>query len=297
MLKPAFSTTACPDLPLRDVARLAEDWGYEGVELRTFGDDSRQFACDPALTDPAKTRRLFNERGIEVLSLATSLSFDAPYAGPPVIGRALFDQDRSIREGRRAIDLANSIGCPLVRVFGFKLPQREARNSALARISDRLKLVLDHAHRTGVRVALENGGDFARVVDVSALLDACDSPLLGVCYSNAAAILADEDPIAGVSTLGERIIAARVRDVSHGVPCALGEGELQARGFVEALARRRLSIPLIFEHDAAWHTDAPAGETVLPEAAKTMFQWLGGSAGSSPANSSGPQTARRAAHA
>ncbi|MBX3385043.1 MAG: sugar phosphate isomerase/epimerase [Phycisphaeraceae bacterium] len=279
MLKPAFSTVACPAQPLREIARLAEEWGYEGVELRTFGDDSRQFACDPALSDPAKVLRTFSERGIEILSLATSLSFDARFSGPPVIGRALFDQDRSIREGRRAIDLANALGCPIVRVFGFRIPARESRVSALARITDRLKQVLDQADRTGVRLALENGGSFGKVSEVVELLDACDSPLLGVCYSNAAAMLAGEDPVAGVKALGDRIISARVRDAINGVPCLLGEGDLKARAFGEALMERGLSIPLIFEHDAAWRSDALPGQSVLPAAARAMFGWMAGAGG------------------
>ncbi len=274
MLKPAFSTVACPNWTMREVARHAEEWGYEGVELRTFGDDSRSFACDPALTDPAKTRAAYGERGLEILSLATSLSFDAPFAGPPVIGRALFDQDRSIREGGRAIDLASALGCPIVRVFGFKIPPREARPSAIARISDRLRLVLDHAHRTGVRIALENGGDFASVDDVTELLNACDSPLLGVCYSNAAAILANQSPIAGARALSSRIIMARVRDSRANAPCRLGEGELDARAFVQSIAASGLSIPMVFEHDNAWHADAAPPEMVLPLGASTMYQWI-----------------------
>lgn len=279
MLKPAFSTVACPAQPLREIARLAEEWGYEGVELRTFGDDSRQFACDPALSDPAKIQRGFGERGIEILSLATSLSFDARFAGPPVIGRAIFDQDRTIREGRRAIDLASALGCPIVRVFGFRIPARETRVSALPRITDRLKQVLDQADRTGVRLAIENGGSFGKVSEIVKLLDACNSPLLGVCYSNAAAMLADEDPAEGVRALGDRIISARVRDARDGLPCLLGEGDLKARAFAEALLDRDLSIPLIFEHDAAWRSDALPGESVLPAAAKTMFEWIAGGRG------------------
>ncbi len=39
-MKPAFSTVACPEWTLEDVAEFAGRSGYQGVELRTFGHSS-----------------------------------------------------------------------------------------------------------------------------------------------------------------------------------------------------------------------------------------------------------------
>ena len=169
MLKPTFSTVACPELPLRAVAELAERHGFEGVELRTFGDDSRRFACDPALTAEEKTRTLFASRGVEVLSLATSCRFDATIF-PPVIGHVIADTERSIREAKHAIDLAVRLECPYVRVFAFEIAPREKPAVATARIAERLRKVCDHADKTGARIVLENGGSFETAVQLRDLI-------------------------------------------------------------------------------------------------------------------------------
>jgi sugar phosphate isomerase/epimerase len=184
MLKPAFSTVACPELSLRDVAGLAERHGFEGVELRTFGDDSRLFACDPALTAEEKTRALFASRGVEVLSLATSCRFDATIS-PPVIGYLIADTERSVRQARHAVDLAVRLECPFVRVFGFEIAPREKPAAATARIADRLRMVCDHADKTGARIVLENGGSFETAGQLCDLIDRVDHPLLGACYARA----------------------------------------------------------------------------------------------------------------
>ena len=78
MLKPAFSTVACPEWPLETVFANAARMGYLAVELRTFGDNSRSFACDPALTAPEKIRGYTDKFGVQVGVLGTGIRFDAP---------------------------------------------------------------------------------------------------------------------------------------------------------------------------------------------------------------------------
>ena len=56
-MKLAFSTVATAEWTLEEVAAFAEEVGYDGVELRTFGSGSSRFACDPALTSPEKIRK------------------------------------------------------------------------------------------------------------------------------------------------------------------------------------------------------------------------------------------------
>ncbi len=293
MIRPAFSTVACPHWTLRDVAARADEYGFECVELRTFGDDSRLFACDPALSAPAKTRDLFASRGMEIACLATSLSYDA-IIGPPVLGPALWDQERAIRETRRAIDLAVALDCPFVRVFGFKVIGQDTRKACVGRIVERLRLALDHANKTGVRLVIENAGSFPTSADLLEIIQTCDHPLLGACYANGATALAGEDPARGVAALGERLWVARVEDaasLAHQVdgkvvvddqagerlvPCELGAGQLGARAFVEALRSTGFSGPCVYEHDFAWLSGLTPPEQALPTAARTLYEWASG---------------------
>lgn len=278
MIKPTLSTVACPDLPLRDVPGLAERLGFEAVELRTFGADSRRFACDPALSAEEKTRTLFATRGVEILSLATSCRFDATIF-PPVIGFAISDTERSVREAKDAIDLAVRLECPLVRVFGFEVALRESPKSASARIAARLRKVCDHADKTGAKVVIENGGSFETATQLRGLIEQVNHPLLGACYALAAGCAAGDAPQAAVAALGSRLWMARIKDLREGLPVRIGTGTLPCREFVEALAAARFTGPLVVEWDRAWMPNLEPADVALAGVAAELVGWSMGKAG------------------
>lgn len=278
MIKPTFSTVACPEASLRDVVGLAERFGFEAVELRTFGTDSKRFACDPALSSEEKTRRLFRERGIEILSLATSCRFDATIV-PPVIGHVISDTERSVREAKSAIDLAVLLECPYVRVFGFEIPAREKPATTIGRISERLRKVCDHADKTGAKVVIENAGSFETAVQLRELIEKVGHPLLGAAYSIAAGSAAGDDPAAAVAALGSRLWVARIKDLRDGKPVRLGEGEVPCREFMSALGGAEFNGPAVYEWDRAWWPDLAPAADALEGVAKTMLTWSSQAAG------------------
>ena len=220
-MKPAFSTVACPEWTFAKLAEHAERWGFLGCELRTFGYGATQFACDPALTAPAKVRSLLGRAGVEIASLGTSIRYDEPIS-PPVIGHLTSDTERSVRETKGALDLAVQLECPLVRVFGFELHGSERRKSALDRIAGRLVKAADYARNSGVSLMIENGGSFPTATSLAEVLDAVNSPLLTAAYSVPVAALAGESAAAGINVLGERLACVKLRDFKSGRPCALG---------------------------------------------------------------------------
>lgn len=274
MLKTAFSTVACPEWTLSQVARAAADFGYEGVELRTFGSGSTEFACDPALTGSEKLRAMFTEAGVDMACLATSVSFDEPIR-PPVIGRVK-DTEAPVRAAKWAIDLAAQVECPLVRVFAFERVGREKHASALARIVERLALAVDGARNTGVRVVLENGGSFPRAADTLEIIDRVGSPLLGAAYSMAIAVEAGEDPVEGLRVLGDRVWTTKIKDRRpDGQPAPLGTGELPCRAFVRALMESGYRGWLVYEWDRAWIPGLDPAHLVLPSALRRIYEWSG----------------------
>ncbi len=268
----AFSTVACPDWTLDRVAQFAAGSPFHAVELRTFGVDSRSFACDPALTGPEKVRRMFSGAGASICSLATGTRFDAPVM-PPVIGALISDDEVEVREACRAIELAAQLGCPAIRVFAHDIPERESRGSALARITRRLTKVLDHARNTPVRVMLENGGGFPSVADLTEIIERVDHPLLGASYSLVAGLEAGDDPVRAISALGTRLMVARVKDLADGRPTRVGDGDVPVEAFVEALGRSGFGGTIVYEWDRAWFADIETAEAVLPDACKVLFEW------------------------
>lgn len=282
MIRTAFSSLACPDWTLDRVAHAAATWGFQGVELRSLGSGAgaAAVASDPALTDPSKVRRTIDEAGIELVSIASGCRFDAPIF-PPVLGHVLPSRHAPVREARRAVELARDCGAPFVRVFGFEIPPRERRASAINRIVLRLREVCDHARNRNVIVLLENDGSFSAASDLLEVIAQVDHPLLGACYDLSAAARVGEDPIAGAAALGPLLKAARVRDVRAGRPCPPGEGDLPCAAFVRAVSAGATELGtqpwVIMTWDRAWLRDLAPAEDVLPRAAERLAEWGGAS--------------------
>jgi sugar phosphate isomerase/epimerase len=279
MFKTAFSTVACPDWTLDQIARCAADWGYDGVELRTFGPASTEFACDPALTAAEKVRRILGQAGVEAAVVGSSVGFGEPIR-PALIGRAISDTERTVREAKLAIDLAAAIECPLVRVFGFEFPRTEKRKSGLRRIAERLGQVADAARHTGVKIVVENGGSFCAAEDLADLLAEVKSDLVGAEYSIAVGAVAGDEADEAVRVLGDRLWVYKLKDRNKDhLPCPIGQGGIPCRAAVAALARAEFSGWVVVEWDRAWIPGLAGAETVLPEAIKRVYEWAGQMAG------------------
>lgn len=270
----AFSTVAFPTWTLGRIAGQAKEWGYEGIELRTFGHGSTILACDPALTAAAKVRGLFAAAGLQPCCLATSARFDEPVT-PPVIGH-VFDQEREVRAAKSAVDLAVELECPFVRVFGFEIISGESRASALARIGGRLAKVADHCRNSGVRLLVENGGSFARSSDLSELMDGVEGPLLGASFCPGVARQAGEEFADAINVLGDRLQVVKLRDFSHGEPCAIGGGDQHCEKDVRELARAGYAGWVVVEHDRLWLKSGADAEKVVQDAAASLYGWSRG---------------------
>ena len=273
MFRLAASTVACPDWPLDVALPHFAMWGYEGVEIRTFGAGDSRMACEPALTDPAKIRGVCQGHGLDIASIATSGRYDGRIT-PPIIGQIIGDPGACIRATKHDIDLAVSLEAPIVRVFAFEIPRRERRGAALRRITDRLRLVCDHARNNQVRIALQNGGSFAGAVELAELIDRVDSPLLGAAYDVATGVEVDDDPAEAISTLGSRLLQARLSDSQDGSPVAPGEGESQCKRFVEALVEADFDGWLIYEWPRLFLPEIVDAKEALPRAVEAVYGWL-----------------------
>lgn len=281
MLRPAFSTVACHSWTLERVVAAAAEWGYVGVELRSFGEGGTEFACDPALTDGAKVRRLFREAGVEVAGVASGVRFDAPIR-PPVLGHVLSSREASVREGMRMVEVARDCAASYLRVFGFDIG-REKRDRALRRIGERLGRVCDHARGRGVTVLIENGGSFPLASDLVEIIRRVASPELAACYDAATALAAGDDPVAAIDLLGPLLRAIRLRDTRGDRPVPLGEGGLPARELLRALRKSDETWGtdpwVVWTWDRAWIPGLAPAEEALPGVPERIAEWAGGLGG------------------
>lgn len=277
MIEIAMSTLACPTRTLAEAVAIADGAGCDGIELRTGGVRARELACDPFLSDEAKTRGLFEVAGLKPVCIATGVRFDAPVF-PPVIGQIL-DNEFEVRRAKRAIDLAAQLLCPMVRVFGFEKHGRESYKAASRRIAGRLRLACDHARNTGTTVVVENGGDFSTAEQLAELIGAVDTTLIGAAYDVALGSLAGDTPegMTGALRAGLKLVRVKDRDAG-GRPVPLGEGVQPAEAFVRHLAGANWAGPVVFEWEAAWFEGLAPIEQVLPASVRRLCAWAGLSA-------------------
>lgn len=278
-MKLAFSTVATPEWTLDRVLDFASRVDVDGVEFRTFGDDSSHFTPDPCLTSFPKIRRMCANTGIQPACLATSIAFDEPVR-PPVVGRLLGDFNQSVMATRRMIEVATQIECPLVRVFGFELQGRESRRAGMRRVVERLQLACACARNTGVRLLIENGGSFPTAEDLAEIIDRTASPLLAAAYSPAVGQAVGEDPIAAINLLGQRLASVKIKDFRGTTPVPVGEGEMRCEETLTRLGRVGYRGWIVIEWDRIWLSGLADAEQVIPQAVQAVAGWYRAAAGS-----------------
>src|SRR3954465_4669291 len=125
-MKYAFSTVACPGWDFETIASRAKEYGYDGVEIRGFLNESILTASNVFLTDPKKLRGLFNYHGLEIACLSSSIKFTQR-------------RKRDVQmtdDCRRFIDTAAELSCGLVKVFDTEVRPGQSRASAGVALGD-----------------------------------------------------------------------------------------------------------------------------------------------------------------
>lgn len=270
-MKLAFSTVACPEWTLEEVAAKAAQMGYQGVELRTLGPGNTQLACEPAQSDPAKIRRIFADAGVEPICLSTSWALHHKDPGK------LHEARTGITE---AIEAAAEMGCSFVRIFPLQVGVGEDRRTVVQRIASSVPALADTAGEHGIQLLFENAGSFCSSKEWWWLLDLIEHPMAGLLWNIANAAAADPNDRGGwisVSTLNTRIRLAKLKDapLSQGAGfCQLGDGEVGIRKFIQRLMGIGYTGYLTVEWDRAWFPSLTPAEEFLPEAHQRLTTWL-----------------------
>jgi len=280
IMKIAFSTIACPSWTLADAANKAAEFGYLGMEMRSFHDPKRSVdahvASDPMGVERRVIRSIIDQAGIGPVSFATSVRYDKPI-NPPVIGRVFMNEEEGVRETKAYVDLADRCGTQYVRVFGCDLPAAEPHGCSMTRVSNRLSLAAQTARNTKVRLLLENAGSFARSNEFLGMLELVDSQWLGASFNILAWVQAGECPSEGVKTLGDHLHVIKVCDIdADGNPTRLGEGVLPIDKLIGALGEMNYDGWVVYEYPKLWHPKHELdADNVLKHAADTLYEWMG----------------------
>lgn len=229
-MKPCMWTSIFYELSPEDALRRIRDIGWPAVELST--EHLVAVREDPDAQGRARAlRRLADSIGLAMPQAHITIQVDVAHA----------DADRRRADQaivRRDVELLAEMGIAAGVLHcggGGDHPggAREAHQIRIAAIGE----LADHAHRLGVRLALENGTGRSggeqepewdgSVRAIRALIGGIGSPALGICLDTGHAILEKWDNAEAARVAGDLLIALHIADNDgsgdqHRIPFAYG---------------------------------------------------------------------------
>ncbi len=266
-MKFAFSTVSCPKWDFDTIVARAREYGYDGVEIRGFLNESVLTAANVFLTDAEKVRRTFESAGVEICCLASSIAMTQNKK-----------QDAELADDLRMfIETAVSVGCPLVKIFDTQVKPGWSRASTGLLLSDWLLPICDYAAEHDITIVIENALSFRASKEMWAIVDRMNHPSVGVCWDVFNAAMIGEGPAYSVPTLNSKIAYTQVKDAKLGALgatyCKLGEGDVQVRNFMRRLRGVGYEGYVTVEWEKAWLPNLAEPEEILPDAITKLRDW------------------------
>jgi len=266
-MKFAFSTIGCPTWDFDTIVLRAKEYGYDGVEVRGFLNESILTAANVFLSDPAKVRRTFGDAGVGICCLASSIAYaqnkkrDAQLAG----------------DLKLFIETATSIGCPMVKIFDTQVKAGKSRSGISSAFGDWLVPLADFAAQHDVTIMIENALSFRSAKEMWTIMDRLSHPSIGVCWDIFNAAMIGEQPSVSVPVLNQRIGYVQVKDAKFGTLgatyCKLGEGDVPVRKFLTRLRGIGYNGWVTLEWEKAWLANLAEPEEIFPDAITKLREW------------------------
>jgi sugar phosphate isomerase/epimerase len=265
-MKLAFSTLGVPGLPAEQVAWLAAEHGFHGVELRAHAEEAVHTGLTAA--QRADVMAAFGKSGTEILTVASYVKAAAEGADEPVI-----------TDLRDHLALAADLGASYVRVFpgAGEQPAEEADGIA----ARRLAAVAPYAADLGVRVLLETHDSHRTGADVARVLGLIGHHSAGAVWDVMHTWLGGEQPNATYPALKPYLGYVQVKDIASAentTPLPLGAGVLPLAETVEVLSRAGWDGWLCWEYEKRWYPQVAELPGLLHPARERLARLLAESA-------------------
>ena len=295
-MKFAFSTVSCPKWDFDTIVARAREYGYQGVEIRGFLNESVPTAADVFKTDLDQLRRSFSGAGVEVACLASSIAMEQPQ-GIRFWRRS--PNQRRAADLRTFIDAARQLGCHLVKIFDTQVRPGQSRAAAGTQLGDWLLPLADYAADRDVVIVIENALSFRAAKEMWSILDRLQHPSIACCWDVFNAALLGESPYFSVPVLNSKIAYTQVKDATLGplgaTYCKLGAGDVPVEKFITRLKGIGYAGYVTVEWEKAWLPNIAEPEEILPDAVEKLRKWAASGAEES-ADEGETATAGAAAH-
>lgn len=260
-MKLSFCTLGCPAWDLPTIAARAAEYGFDGVELRIGGD--KHVDCTMDTQQRAETRRLFEERGVEIRSLSGYTLFGS--------GDAVTLEQNKQQTIRNAI-LARDLGAKYVRVFmGEGLPLEGDIGIRAEYLHDSGEAALAE----GITVLVETHDLSSSAKRTAEIVKAADSDGVGVLWDIHHTVISKETPEQAYAYLGKHIKHLHMKDATADDKlCHLGEGLMPLREIIRVLRANGYDGYLSYEWEKMWVPELDDPEIAFPKYIAYMRQLL-----------------------
>ncbi|MDF3293323.1 sugar phosphate isomerase/epimerase family protein [Streptomyces silvisoli] len=266
-MKIAFSTLGVPGMPVAQVAQLAADHRFHGVELRAHPTEE-PVHTGLAPRQRSEVRQEFIDAGVEVLGIGSYVKVAAPGEDEPVL-----------TELRDHVALAADLGAPYVRVFPGAGESAPAGADAVA--ARRLAAVAAYALDRQVRILVETHDSHRTAADVGRILGLVGHRAVGALWDVMHTWLGGEQPSASYPALAPHLGYVQVKDIASAgdqTPLPLGQGVLPLTECVEVLSREGWDGWLCWEYEKRWFPAVPELPGLLDGARHHLWRLLNESA-------------------
>src|SRR5438105_2598777 len=164
-MKFAFSTLAAPSWDFVTIAARAKEYGYDGVEIRGFLNESILTASNIFLSDPRKVREIFKEQNIAIACLSSSIAFTANRRRDKQAAQDLMT----------FVDTARMLDCSMVKISDTQT-RPGSRDEAAAALARWLSPLGDYAAEREVTIVIENLLSFRHAKELWIILEMLSHP-------------------------------------------------------------------------------------------------------------------------
>ena len=140
----SFMSFSCPDADFAEFVGIAKRYGYDGIEPRTDSGHKHGIETGAAAASLSEAKKIAADSGVAICCVATGCL----YADPKTL-------DINIDKTKAAIELAASVGAPVIRVFGGTIPEGLPREAAFDSVVKGLSAVAATAAAYNVTVCME----------------------------------------------------------------------------------------------------------------------------------------------
>lgn len=255
-MKLSFATLGCPGWSLPQIAANAKSLGYAGVELR--GQNNGHIGPDATMAERQVTRALFEDAGVEIPALMGYTNF--VQTDPTAVQQ---QNDGAMR----LVDLARALGSPVVRIFFGEPADETGEDELVARVSGNVKPAVAYAAEAGVTLAVETHDAWTKGERVRRVLEAVDSPGLGVCWDVCNSFFVEPVPVT-FNALRDRVCHVHLKDErrTDGKPAPVlpGTGQADLALAVNLLKEAGYNGYYSFEWEKWWHPALAEPEVAFP---------------------------------